>query len=55
MLTVIEPLTGQTPWQGISIVAGVGCQSADLAFLDGWGAGHLAGMPLRQLDLKNRI
>jgi hypothetical protein len=39
MLTVIEPLTGQTPWQGkgISIVAGVGCQSADLAFLDGWG------------------
>jgi hypothetical protein len=49
-LTFIEPLTGQTPWQGISIGAGIWWVVSALIslFLGGWAAGRLAGMPLRQ-------
>jgi hypothetical protein len=49
-LATIEPLTGQTPWQGISIGAGIWWVVSALIslFLGGWTAGRLAGMPLRQ-------
>jgi ElaB/YqjD/DUF883 family membrane-anchored ribosome-binding protein len=49
-LTVIEPLTGQSPWQGIGIGAGIWWVISALIslFLGGWTAGRLAGLPLRQ-------
>jgi hypothetical protein len=48
-LTVIEPQTGQSPWQGIGIGAGIWWVISALIslFLAGWTAGRLAGMPLR--------
>lgn len=49
-LTIIEPPSGQTPWQGIGIGAGIWWVVSGLIslFLGGWVAGRLAGMPLRQ-------
>jgi hypothetical protein len=49
-LTIIEPLTGRTPWPGIGIGAGIWWIVSALIslFLGGWTAGRLAGMPLRQ-------
>ncbi len=48
-LTIIEPPSGQTPWQGIGIGAGIWWVISGLIslFLGGWVAGRLAGMPLR--------
>jgi hypothetical protein len=49
-LTIIEPLTGETPWEGIGIGAGIWWIISALLslFLGGWTAGRLSGMPLRQ-------
>jgi hypothetical protein len=49
-LTIIEPPSGQTPWQGVGIGAGIWWMVSALIslFLGGWTVGRLAGMPLRQ-------
>jgi hypothetical protein len=49
-LTVVEPMTAQTPWEGIGIGAGIWWVVTALIslFLGGWTAGRLSGMPLRQ-------
>ncbi len=49
-LTIIEPLTGQTPVEGIGIGAGIWWIVTALIslFLGGWTAGRLSGMPLHQ-------
>jgi hypothetical protein len=49
-LTIIDPPSGQTPWQGIGIGVGIWWVVSALIslFLGGWTAGRLAGMPLRQ-------
>jgi hypothetical protein len=49
-LTVVEPMTGQAPWEGVGIGAGIWWVVTALIslFLGGWAAGRLAGMPLRQ-------
>jgi hypothetical protein len=49
-LTIVEPMTGQAPWEGVGIGAGIWWVVTALIslFLGGWAAGRLAGMPLRQ-------
>jgi hypothetical protein len=49
-LTIVEPMTGQAPWEGIGIGAGIWWVVTALIslFLGGWAAGRLSGMPLRQ-------
>jgi hypothetical protein len=49
-LTIAEPVTGQAPWEGVGIGAGIWWVVTALIslFLGGWAAGRLAGMPLRQ-------
>jgi hypothetical protein len=49
-LTIVEPMTGQAPWEGVGIGAGIWWVVTALIslFLGGWTAGRLAGMPLRQ-------
>jgi hypothetical protein len=49
-LTIAEPMTGQAPWEGIGIGAGIWWVVTALIslFLGGWTAGRLSGMPLRQ-------
>jgi hypothetical protein len=49
-LTIVEPMTGQAPWEGIGIGAGIWWVVTTLIslFLGGWTAGRLSGMPLRQ-------
>jgi hypothetical protein len=49
-LTITEPLSDQTSWEGIGIGAGVWWLVTSLTslFLGGWAAARLAGMPLRQ-------
>jgi hypothetical protein len=49
-LTIVEPMTGQAPWEGVGIGAGIWWVVTALIslFLGGWTAGRLSGMPLRQ-------
>jgi hypothetical protein len=49
-LTIVEPMTGQAPWEGIGIGAGIWWVVTALIslLLGGWTAGRLSGMPLRQ-------
>src|ERR671914_3154546 len=49
-LTIAEPMTGQAPWEGVGIGAGIWWVVTALIslFLGGWAAGRLSGMPLRQ-------
>jgi hypothetical protein len=49
-LTIVEPMTGQAPWEGVGIGAGIWWVVTALIslFLGGWAAGRLSGMPLRQ-------
>ena len=49
-LTIAEPMTGQAPWEGVGIGAGIWWVVTALIslFLGGWTAGRLSGMPLRQ-------
>jgi hypothetical protein len=49
-LTIVEPMTGQAPWEGVGIGAGIWWVVTALVslFLGGWTAGRLSGMPLRQ-------